>query len=367
LATPSALAATKGRIVGRVLNATTGEPQPGVKVTLVGANEDGSDPMRRVAESDNRGRYAFEELETGPDRFYTLDARYAGGLFPGRAISLPADTERSPALKTTLRVWETTNVPDTILIRRDAIFAVPADEGIGIIESVTITNTSRLAYVGRGGPNSQASVGFALPNGAGNASVTILDSTYDVPEIVRTDFGFAATIAVPPGEMKLTFTYPLSGSGGSFDLSRTALYPILDLSVFAADPLRIESNRLEPTGEEHVGGRNYRIWATDEDIAAGDPVQLNAIAEADTGPLLLGAIAASLAVLIAVATWSLRRRRRFRARTPEREPAPDHLVDEIAALDLSYRAGEIGEEEWTRRRADLKRHLQKTRSPEPTR
>ncbi|MGH2694570.1 MAG: carboxypeptidase-like regulatory domain-containing protein [Actinomycetota bacterium] len=363
---PSAAAATRGRIVGRVVDAATGEPVAGVKVTLTGAHEDGTDRVRTVARTDARGRYVFAGLETGAELVYAVDARHDGGLFAGRAISLPADTEQAPMIDTTLRVWETTTDPTAILIRRDVIFAVPGDDGLGIIESVTIANTSQRAYIGRGGPNARGSIGFALPSDAADEGVTILDSTYDIPDIVRTEFGFAATIAVPPGETKVTFTYPLGGSAGTFDLSRTALYPILDLEVLVGDPLRIESNRLVSRDEETIGGRRYRRWAAEGNIDAGDPVQVNAVAEAGAGPLLLGAVVAVATVLAASVLLLLRRRRSPVPAEPARAPAPGDLMEAIAALDLRYRAGEIGEEEWTRTRAELKRRIRRPRAPEPT-
>jgi hypothetical protein len=365
LAPSNAAAATRGRIVGRVINANTGEPQARVKVTLVGANQDGTDRSRRVHETDASGRYAFNDLEAEEGRVYTLDARHAGGLFAGRAVSFPGDTDRPPVLRTTLRVWETTTDPNAVLIRRDVVFAVPAEDRVGIVESVTIANTSQRAYIGRGGNVGRASVGFALPIEAVGGPITIVGSTYDIPGILRTEYGFAATIAVPPGEMEVTFTYPLDGSGGTFDLSRTALYPILDFSVYAAEPLRIDSNRLERGTEETIDGRDYRTWRTDQDIAAGDPIQVNAVAEAGSGPLLLGIGVAAAALLAASGFWLLRRRR-----PPAAAPgplAPHDLLEAIAALDLRYRAGEIDEDEWSRTRADLKHRLRRTRSPEPTR
>jgi 5-hydroxyisourate hydrolase-like protein (transthyretin family) len=364
LAPTNAAAARRGRIVGRVINTNTGEPQAGVKVTLVGANQDGTDRSRRVHETDARGRYSFNDLEAEEGRVYTLDARHAGGLFAGRAVSLPSDTERPPVLRTTLRVWETTTDPNAVLIRRDVVFAVPAENRVGIVESVTIANTSQRAYIGRGGSGGRASVGFALPSEAVGGPITIVGSTYDMPDILRTEYGFAATIAVPPGEMEVTFTYPLEGSGGTFDLSRTALYPILDLSVYAAEPLRIESNRLERGTEETIDGRDYRTWRTDQDIDAGDPIQVNAIAEAGSGPLLLGIGIVAAALLAASGLWLLRRRR-----PPAGAPgplAPDDLLEAIAALDLRYRAGEIDEDEWSRTRSDLKHRIRRTRAPEPT-
>ncbi|MGH2807996.1 MAG: carboxypeptidase-like regulatory domain-containing protein, partial [Actinomycetota bacterium] len=241
-------AAELGTITGRVINQSTGEPQRGVTVILTSGTEDGSGRLSRRAVTDRRGRYEFDELPTGQDRFYALDARFDGGTFAGRAISIPSDTTQTPVIETTLRVWDTTTDPGAVVIQRDDLFVISTDAGAAVIESVTIANVSDRAYIGRGrqiggADASGASVGFALPDGARN--VNIEDSDIDIPALVELDAGVAATVAFPPGETRVTFSYEIPGSGASVDLSRPALYPTLELSVFAKPPLEIRSNRLE--------------------------------------------------------------------------------------------------------------------------
>src|SRR5687768_13611851 len=81
----TARAAERGTIVGRVLNAGTGRPEAGVKVTLTGANVDGSNRQQRTVTTDERGRYRFARLATGEERLYTIDAIFQSGFFPSRA------------------------------------------------------------------------------------------------------------------------------------------------------------------------------------------------------------------------------------------------------------------------------------------
>ncbi|HEX2294983.1 MAG TPA: carboxypeptidase-like regulatory domain-containing protein, partial [Actinomycetota bacterium] len=147
---PPAGAAEKGTIRGRVLNETTGEAQPGVRVTLTTARDDGSEPRRITKTTDDRGRYVFAGLATGDDRYYAVDARFDGGHFAGGVVRLPEDTSRPPVVDSTLRVWETTTDPAAIVIRRDSIFVVPSDGGVGVIEAVVVANIADQAYIGRG-------------------------------------------------------------------------------------------------------------------------------------------------------------------------------------------------------------------------
>jgi hypothetical protein len=353
-----AQAATTGTIEGRIVYGHTDEPVAGVKVTLVGRNSDGTDPITDSAETGPDGSYRFTDLKTGDDRLYTLDAIHDGGTFAGGAVSLPSDTGESPVIETTLRVWDTTTDSTVILIERDDLFVVPQESEVAVIESVTIANTSEFAYIGRGASRNEAAatIGFALPAGTSGAGVLIRDSTIDIPEIQPTEYGFAASVAIPPGETQVTFLYALEGSGGSFDLSKRALYPTLETSVFTVDPFVIESNRLalDPDGEVTLEGETYTRFRTDAAVDAGDPIQIVAVAQADLSPMtLVGVIAAGATVIAAIALL-LRRRKVPRSAAPVPTEIPDDLVAAIAELDMRYLRGEVSQVDWSNERAALK-------------
>ena len=355
-------AAGTGIIRGRVVNETTGKAQPGVELTLTTGTEDGSGETVATIRSDDRGRYLFADLVTGDDRFYALDARYEGGLFAGRPITLPSDTARRPIVDSTMRVWDTTTDPAVIAVKRDDLFVVANEDGLGVIQSVTILNNSDRAYIGRGSEMvgeaaSGVSLAFALPPGA--SDVNVFDSDLDMPEIVRVDQGFGTTVAFPPGETRTTFSYRVPGAGGSFDLSRPALYTTLELSIFAAPPLEIESNRLVPSEGVTLEGKRYERWTAEDPIEAGDPLQALAIARSDASAVpLVAAIAGVLIVVMAIGAVA-----RARRRDPSRvAPSPEEravLLEEVARLDLDFASGTIRQSEYDDRRADLIGRLKK--------
>ena len=356
LGSPAAGAST-GVIEGRVVNETTGEPQPGVELILMSGTEDGRSSVVATVDSDARGRYRFDRLPTGEDRFYALDARFDEGLFAGRPLTLPANTSERPVIESTMRVWNTISDPDVMLVARDDLFVVADDAGLGVIESVTVTNTSDEAYIGRGAAlageeASGASVAFALAAGA--TDLNLIESDLDIPEVVEVDQGFAATIAFPPGDTRTTFSYRLKGGGGSFDLSHPALYPTLELSIYAGPPLEIRSNRLEPRDAVTIDGTRYERWSAAEPIDAGDPLQAIAVANASLSLVPILAIGAGVLLLGIVGTIVLRRR------TPKKRP-PDRarLLEEVARLDLEYEAGAIDHEGWDDRRSALMGRLRR--------
>jgi Carboxypeptidase regulatory-like domain len=367
-----AAGATTGTIRGRVVSGATRRPEPGVRVTLT-AGSDGSQPVERSAITDRAGRFEFGLLPTGDDLAYALDARFDGGLFAGGAVSLPSGGEQAPVIETTLRVWRTTTEPGSIVVDKDLVFVVPSDEGAGAIESVAIDNTSERAYIGRGagaGRGRAPTLGLALVAGGSVRGLQILEATLDVPEITPdADLGgFTTTMAIPPGPARLVFTYPVSGAAGQFDLSRRALYPVLDYRVFVADPLTVRSDGLRPSGEVRLKGKTYRRYDAPGGLDAGDTVQALALAEAGLDPGLVAGAGAVAAIVLGAVAVALRRRGRGGVAPQVRQQprARAELVEAIAELDLRRRSGEVDQGEWMRRRAELKARLERMREPEPT-
>lgn len=270
-----------------------------------------------------------------------------------------------------LPAWETTTDPATISVERDAIFVVANEGQVRVLESITVLNRSQRAYIGRRKRGERPSwmkptLGLSLPARAEARDVQVLESSIAILNVVPTDFGAGVTSAIPPGETRITFSYRLPGLVGSYDLSRTALYRTRDVSVYAADPLTVNSNRLVRSKAQRIGGETYRVWSTADPVEAGDPVQIMATAEAGAGPAVVGGIVGGVLVIVLgllTAVRSLLKRRsqndQEHSGIPvERPPAArEDLVAAIAQLDLRYRSGEIAEADWRKRRAELKSHF----------
>ncbi len=360
---PQTTAATTGTIEGRVLDGSTNEPLGGVQVTLTSGTAQGETETESVV-TDPKGRYRFEDLTTGDDLFYALDARYKGGLFPGSAITLPEDTEEEPVIDTTLKVWDTIDDPASIVVERNDVFVLESENGkVGVLEAFQITNVSDKAYIGRGGSMETSgnapvpSLGFSLPSGAEQEQLQIYESSLDIPQLLRTDFGFGITTAIPPGNFTITYTYSLPGTAASYDLSRRVLYPTLNFAVFTSEKFVVTSNRLEPQGSVEIRDRAYEQFSTKDDLDAGASVQITALADAGTPP---GLIAGMVGVLVLVALLgAIPFVRRRRPKTETRPSSRAHIMQEIASLDLARERDEIGEPEWQAARQHLKDKLEK--------
>lgn len=349
-----ALAADDGLVTGRIINQTTGRPATGATVELSGADEDGSGRISRTAKADEEGRYRFANLPSGEDWLYVVDAVFDGGRFPGSPFSFPAGEK--PSLQTSLKVWDSTTDPRSILIARDAMFVLPSENSVAVVESVTVLNHGNLAYVGRGGEDGTAETtfGFGLPARA--SQVAIQDASFDVPELVATDFGFGITVALPPGRSSFTYSYQVPADGLTYVLSKTALYPTADLLVFAGKPLRLDSDRMRESGTETVGGKIYSRWVTPGMVDAGDTVLIQAVAEAEMAFLPFAIGAGALLLLVSGAYMFMRRRTSVADPAPEEE-SRDDLIAAIAALDVAHEAGDVSTVEWESRREKLKTKL----------
>jgi hypothetical protein len=367
-----ARAADTGDIRGVITNVTRREVQPGVKVTLLHFQSGGPRRDRTTVETDARGRYEFRDLPTGPDHFYAIDSVHQGGLFQGGTHQIPDDTSEKPVFEVDIKVWDTTDDPQSVLLRRNDMFLVPDDNRVAVIDSYRLVNTTRFAYIGRGGAGSKTSVGFPLPADALRETISIVNEPrVGIPRLRPTEFGFGITTAIPPGQTDFQFSYSVGGSGGSYELSKTALYPILDAGVFVREPLEVRSNRVTEKGPVTVGDDEYIEYSTDETIDPGDPLQLLAVAEAGTSPWLIAGAAIGLALvgsLIALGVFLRRRRVPETSTGPVARPTPrtrEDVIVAIAELDLRYRNGDIDEQEWRERRERLKADVGE-RAPEPT-
>jgi hypothetical protein len=381
LVTPNPVAAQtdgRGTIAGVVTNGTTNEPQPGVDIRLLGGLEDEQGGFRHdvaeTATTNERGRFEFAGLPAGEDRAYTLDAGFDGGTFPGGVVTIPSAGD---VIEVTQRVWNTTTDPRAIVIQRNNMFLLKGDDGADVIEAYTIVNVSDEAYIGRGGraestdePNKTPPVptlSFSLPSGT--EELQIADSSLDIPELLSTETGVGITSAIPPNETRITFAYSLRVNTGQVDLSRRALYPILNLGVFAEPPFVIESSRLEEDGDVTIDGTTYVRYRSEDATTEGNAIPILATAQAESNNALIAGLIALGALLVVLVGFALLRRRSIKdPQKPAEEPVDGDrhdLMVAIARLDLDYHNGKLDEEQWSSQRALLKSRLASKRTPEP--
>ena len=231
-----------------------------------------------------------------------------------------------------------------------------------------------MALVSQG--EGQPTVRFTLPEGAENLEFQegALGNRY-----IKTEDGFGDTIAVTPGqgqyEVLYAYTMPYDRK---LELEQEVSLPVEAVVILVPEGgVKIKSDMLVDSGTQDVQGAKYRLFEGSS-LLPGDNLRLSISGQPTTGQptlpagsntsLMIGLAVFGLA-LVGAGVWLYRRTRSSAAEEeasdeePEIEPEPasesvETLMDAIIALDDLYQAGQLPEDAYLKRRAELKARLQ---------
>ncbi|GBC86097.1 hypothetical protein HRbin12_00079 [bacterium HR12] len=369
LAAGSSAAAQAGTISGKVVNGTTGEPAAGVDVRarLFTAQTE-PDPLEVTA--DERGRFAFESIPAGVVG-YQLEVAYRGAVY--RSVATGFDPA-SPA-EQTLRIYEPTTDPSRVTLESYVVWVDREGGGVAVQHDLSWSNAGDEAYVGEDG----VVVRIPLPEGATN--LQFLGTFLENPGRTR-DGAYVSDAPIVPGASSATLRY------NAPPLDRLTLevpFATTSLQLFVPQDVRVRAPALRLAGTVTDQGITYQVYEA-RDLAPGTALEVAmSQAAAPRGArtalwILLGAL--GVVLLVGVALIVLRR---DRARTPAPRSAgrpprakarasapasaadgdgraveledPDLIVEEIAALDLSFERGLIEERTYRRLRVAAKERL----------
>jgi hypothetical protein len=321
------------------------------------------------------GNYIFKDVEIPMGRAYLAAVDYQGSTY-GSDVVVAEDISQTLTLP--VIIYET--MTDTSVLTTDRIhifFDFVEQDVVQVVELYIISNPTDRAVVAEeeGGPV----VSFSLPEGATN--LEFQDGTLG-ERFIETPGGFADTLRVPPGfgEYQVLFAYDMPYKR-SLDFSQEINLPANALVVLLPDVgVRVKSDYLQEEGVQDVQGQPYRMYNGDG-LAAGSTLTLNLSGRPDTsGPsltapvnqtsLVIGVGVFGLALIIAGVWLYARSRRREKSEDAlesfEGDEADagsvmedsDTIMDAIIALDDMYQAGDLPEEAYQSRRAELKVRLQ---------
>lgn len=376
-APPSAAAQAAGTISGRVVNGTTGDPAAGVEVRArLFSTQAELDALTTT--TDAKGRFAFRELPSGVAGFQ-LEVTYRGAVYRSVAATF---TPGAPN-EQTLTIYEPTTDPKDVTLTDYIVWVDREGGGVAVQHDLAWTNAGAEAYVGEGGEV----VRIPLPEGAGN--LQFLGTFLENPGETR-DGAYVSDAPIVPGESSATIRYsapPLER------LSLALAFPTTSLQLFVPQDVRVRASALRRSGTVTDQGLTYEVYEA-RDVAAGTTIDVRLSQAAPTGSgartalwILLGALA--LVLVGAAVTVVVRRNRRraptprpsVRPRRPRSKPSavvaparrvgrrpegngevaepedPDLIIEEIAALDLSFERGLIEERTYRRLRVAAKDRL----------
>jgi len=319
------------------------------------------------------GTYTFEGVEMPAGRAFISSVDYSGVTYGSDVASV---SDASAPLPLDITVFETTTDASKLVVDRLHIFfdfSIP--ENVQVIELYIIQNQSEYTVVAEN--DGGAVVNFHLPKDVTNLQ-------FQDGEIggryLQTEDGFADTQAVRAGagDTQVVFAYSLPFKR-KLKFSQLQEMPINSAVILVPEGVKLKGDNLQDGGLKDVQGASYQMYTLQSIPAGGDvSVEISgspkgaaaSIGAIDTRTGLLIGLGALGVALIVAGVWIYRRDRAANitdedeAEAEEEEEAmpeanPEQLMDAIIALDDGYQAGELPEEAYRQRRAELKARLDK--------
>ncbi len=370
-------------VTGIVRNETTGELlAEGTPVVLNTFTGDFAPSETLTTTLDATGQYGFNLSMVPPDLIYVVSVNYEGlnyGSDFGRA-------ERDePVLDLPVTVFDRTSDAGGVRIGQLHIIIEFGDGAMTVNELYQFSQDGNAVFVGASGDMADGTVEVSLPEGASMPSFSrtfgSIDSFFPAENMVQTGRGWADSVPVRPGEATLSL---LAGYTLPYDGEATIAHPVYyDVTranvVIAATGVTLGG---EGGWTEEAGGAMGGAFAsyTRNNIPAGETLSFTLEGDAEpfvmpgtdsgaaTGPvvrdrtteLVIGA--GALLLVLAVGFVFVRNWRQGESDDAVYDEETelldrDTLLEEIAALDDAYEAGEIDEVTYRRERDALKEAL----------
>ena len=369
-------ATTLGQVIVTVVNGTGGEVPFDTPVTLY-AFDNMQMAFTQTLTTGENGVYSFENIEMLPERAFLAGVDYSGGTYGSDvATADPA----VPVINLQITTYGTSSDASVLIADRLHIFLDLTDpEMLQVTEIYIISNPTDQSIVPEdaGGPVAF----FPLPEGYQNLSFgegMLGDQYLEVPG------GFADTVSVPPGmsqyqvvafftlpyDRRLTFTQDVA-------MNTSAVVIMLP-----DNGVSLSGELLQDGGLRDIQDVPYRMYSSNN-LGAGSLLSFEISGRPGAGDTSLlsgnfswkwlawGAGFVGM-VLVGVGLWLYQRNKNtvyqpagvpqiIEAGIPAGAEDAEALMDAIIALDDQYQAGELPEDAYQQRRAELKGRLRNLR------
>jgi len=341
-----------------VTNGTAGgSGLEGLTITLYGFSG-GQRGEQRAAPLDATGRARFAGLPAGPERTYIAGAEYQGAAYYSRPVRLPIPAEEgAPPPQARLTVYEAGAPAEAVRVGSVSLVLAgldPQARSLTLWEIITLANSSDRTYLEQ--VRGAARLRFPIPERAEDLDLRFAAGS---AEVLRTAPGSLSVTAVPPGEHELILAYRLRYGSSAVRIEKRYPFPVghVRLLVPAGGPqVQAEGIALQSTAA--IAEKQFALYAA-ADLAPGRrvavqfsglpapgrPIPLRSAVPAGAGALLVAALGGAFAI----------RSRRGRPATPRLAAPPTAAgrSDSATALDAAFERGELGAEEYFRRREAL--------------
>jgi hypothetical protein len=297
--------------------------------------------------TDARGRFRFR-FRADTAAIYLLSARYGGIEY----FSSPVHTNPArPDTAIALLVYDTSSTAPVTLEARHIVVPRPSEDGSrAVLDLIVLLNQGLRARVA---PDTLRP-SWSTPLPTASTGLEIGESDVSPEAVHRRDDSVLVTAPIAPGQKQLSLEYlipqghrvvdfPIGAGGGRVNL------------LVEESGATVSGGTLALADSQIIEGRAFRRWTGD--VPPGGSVRLTLPALPRTPVTVLVGLVTAVGLALALAAWrSLRQGRGVPA------PAPEPVLDAIAALDARYagKERETPAEEWQRyqsERARLKAEL----------
>jgi len=371
----------EGRIQGRVVNGTTGEPAPYQLVQLLMPRGG----MRQVAtaKADSSGHFVFSNSDVDPGSFYLLQAVYEGVNYHG-----PVQFDSNGAATVNLTVYNSTRAAPALRVQ-SARLIIRAEGGKARVQEMFALENPSAPPVSFADPD--GTFRFRLSSSAGEPTAAVAGlMNMPLPQPVqegKTRGEYSLNYALKPGLTVVMVAYDAVYSAGRLALADSVPYPIdrvellvsptnlaVDSSLFARAGTDSETGSERFQAERLAGGTVLEATVSGEAAAeapapsesgqAGSEVKIQPNSITRLGVPLLACFLLVLFWALGVrATKEWPRRKDQHPADPvhkELEAKVEALFNSLADLDELFAAGKIAEKQYWKERLDLKARLAAT-------
>jgi len=356
---------TTGTVTGKVANVSGGALPAGLTVKLLGFDpgQNNTAPTQVVSlntQVQGDGSYIFENVELPVGRSYLAQIEYQG--VPYESDMKTVEKDATGFTLTPINIYDATDDLSSLEVKQGHVILQFDTDRIGVLEFFAISNPGNKMVVFT---SDGQTLPFApMPDGA---ELLGIDLTQGDAQFIQTANGYA----IPPSDKLYAavtgFALPYNNSA---DITVPVGIAIPSMGLIAPVGVKVISDQLT---SQPADPQSQNQVFTGGPFNNGDKLSFTVSGKPNTGSapatsannntsLLVGVGVLGLAFVVVGVFLFLRDRRRRQGGDDEvlEEPVgetAEEIMDAIITLDDQYRAGNITEEVYGQRRAELKAQL----------
>ncbi|OHB65413.1 MAG: hypothetical protein A2Y77_08780 [Planctomycetes bacterium RBG_13_62_9] len=189
----------------------------------------GQEPIRSLqVKIGEGGKAVFEGLPTGQEMAAVARARHQNMAFHGQPVLLAPGAN---GLSASVQVFDVSTDTSKLSVGTHHIMIAVRSGSLEITEYMQLRNSSDMAVTGsrRDDQDRPIVIEVKLPESFEDLAAS---GYFEQPALVLTPNGFYDTMAVPPGEHQVMFSYKLDIDRGAVKIAKEMTLPTAELTVF---------------------------------------------------------------------------------------------------------------------------------------